>query len=147
MCHQAGVFHHLRREGDVEIPGLNVQSALERKPLELIQGMRTRDERLGGRFHPGVGLDQVSAQPILLLTLAFLHQHNTHHEPGLLLPRQYLPHDAQFLLGNHIIANPLPFLKAIPDGALPNGGVILDLEAEWEFRYQADRIPKHKPSL
>ena len=109
--------------------------------------MSTRDQGLGGSFHPGVGLDQVGAEPVFLLALALLHQHNPHHELGLLFPRQNPPHYAQLLLGFHVLPDPLPLFEAVPNWALPDWRIIRHLEAEGKLLHQAYSVPKDQPFL
>ena len=109
--------------------------------------MCTRDQGLGGRFYPGVRLDQVGTEAVFLLALALLNQHNPYHEAGLWFPREHLFHNAQLLLSFHVFPDPLPLLKAIAYGALPDGRIIPNLEAEGKLLHQANSVPKDQSAF
>lgn len=109
--------------------------------------MSTRDQRLGGGFGTCVGLDKVGTETVLLLALTLLNQHNTHHKPGFLLTGQDLLHNAQLLLGFHVLPDPLPLFLAVTNGPLPDGSIVQDLELELKLLHQPNGVAKHQSSL
>ncbi len=106
--------------------------------------MRTRDQGLGRWLHTGVWLYEVGAESIFLLALPFFNQYHANHKAGFILTGENLLHYAQFLLGFHILPDPLPLLKTVANGPLSDRGVILDSETKLKLVYTANGVPKNK---